>query len=138
MSVKKVSDIKPNEITDKKVYLNRRLFMRAAVLAGTATATTFVYRQLNPPTAEVPKGEKLEVAKAATDDASKKGFSVNEKLTSLEDITNYNNFYEFSTEKRTVASAAKGFVTKPWSVSVEGLANKPRVFDLDDLLKFPQ
>jgi len=55
----------------------------------------------------------------------------------LEDITNYNNFYEFSTSKGSVASAAKGFVTRPWTVSVEGMVNKPRTFDLDELVKFP-
>jgi sulfoxide reductase catalytic subunit YedY len=58
-----------------------------------------------------------------------------EKQTSFEDITNYNNFYEFSTDKRAVAEAAQNFVTRPWTVSVEGLVNKPKVYDLDDLLK---
>jgi sulfoxide reductase catalytic subunit YedY len=55
----------------------------------------------------------------------------------LEAITNYNNFYEFDTSKSGVAYAAKGFVTRPWSVAVEGLVNKPKVFDIDELLKFP-
>ena len=63
------------------------------------------------------------------------GFRVNEPLTSFEDITNYNNFYEFDTEKRGVASAARGFVTRSWTVSVDGLANKPKIFDIDQLLK---
>ena len=53
----------------------------------------------------------------------------------FEDITHYNNFYEFSTDKEGVAPAAAGFDTKGWQVSVEGLVNKPKVFDLDDLLK---
>src|SRR5207253_10095427 len=60
---------------------------------------------------------------------------LNEPLTSFEDITNYNNFYEFDTEKRGVASAARGFVTQPWKVEVGGLVNQPKIFDLDDLLK---
>jgi len=138
MPIKKTSDIRSNEITDRKVYLNRRLFMRGAVLAGTATATGWLYRKLNPPPAEIPKGQRLEVVSSAPDDLAKQGFKVNEKLTAIEDITNYNNFYEFSTDKREVASEAKGFVTRPWTVSVEGLVNKPNVFDLDDLLKFQQ
>src|SRR5438270_5586114 len=138
MVIKRAGDIKPGEITDKQTYLNRRLFMRAAVLAGTATATTLVYHRLNPPPPEIPKGEKLEAAKPATANAAHDGFTVAEKLTPREDITTYNNFYEFSTSKGEVASEAKGFVTRPWSVAVEGLVNKPRIFDLDELLKFQQ
>ena len=68
----------------------------------------------------------------------RRGFPANEKLTPIEDITNYNNFYEFSTNKQSVASESRGFVTKPWAVSVEGLVNKPKTFDLDELLRFPQ
>jgi sulfoxide reductase catalytic subunit YedY len=138
MLIKKSTEIKSSEITDEKVYLNRRLFMRGAVLAGSVAATGFIYRKLNPPAAELSKGETIQVANAPATAAGSNGFTTSEALTSLEDITNYNNFYEFSTEKRAVASAAKGFVTKPWSVSVEGLVNKPGVFDLDELLKIEQ
>ena len=112
--------------------------MRGAVLAGTATASTLLYRRLNPPPAERVEGEKLNpAAEAPKDEALKSGYAVADQLTPLESITNYNNFYEFDTSKGGVASAAKGFVTKPWQVSVGGLVNKPRVFDLDELLKFP-
>lgn len=138
MSIKKPADLKASEITDKQVYLNRRLFMKGAVLAGTVTATGLLYRSLNPPPAELPKGEKIATAKNQTNGAANSGFNTNEKLTSLEDITNYNNFYEFSTSKGSVASEAKGFITRPWSVMVDGLVNKPRTFDLDELLKFQQ
>ena len=56
---------KSEKVTDKQVYLNRRLFMKAAALAGTATASTLLYRRLNPPPAERVEGDKLqEVAKA--------------------------------------------------------------------------
>ena len=137
--MKKPDDIKSSEITDKKVYLNRRLFLRGAALLGTTAATGLLYRKLNPPTAEKPAGEKLaNITQAPHDESVRQGFTVNEKLTSIEDITNYNNFYEFSTDKRSVASESKGFVTKPWTVSVEGLVNKPKTFDLDELLRFPQ
>jgi methionine sulfoxide reductase catalytic subunit len=132
-------DIKASEITDYKVYLNRRNFMRGAALAASATATTLLYRKLNPPPAELPKGQKIETATAKPgDDLAKSGFTVSEKPTPLEDITNYNNFYEFSTDKREVAAESKGFVTRPWAVDVGGLVNKPQVFDLDELLKFGQ
>lgn len=138
MLIKKADDIKSSEITDKQVFLNRRLFMKGAVLAGTAAATGLLYRRLNPPPQQLPQGEKIATTTAATSEKANSGFTVNEKLTPLEDITNYNNFYEFSTNKGSVASAARGFVTRPWSVAVDGLVNKPKVFDLDELLKFQQ
>ena len=109
--------------------------MRAAALAGTATATTLLYRRLNPPPPVPVEGQKLDdVAKAAIDAT---GFSTTEPLTAVEAITNYNNFYEFDTTKDGVASAAKGFVTRPWTVQVDGLVHRVGVFDIDDLLKFP-
>ena len=109
--------------------------MRAAALAGTATATTLLYRRLNPPPPVPVEGQKLDdVAKAAIDST---GFSTTEPLTAVEAITNYNNFYEFDTTKDGVASAAKGFVTRPWTVQVDGLVHRVGVFDIDDLLKFP-
>ena len=126
------------KVTEKSVYMNRRLFMRTAVLAGTATASTLLYRRLNPPPAERTEGDKLATElKAPKEEAIKQGYAVSDTLTPLDAITNYNNFYEFDTSKSGVAYAAKGFVTRPWAVAVEGLVNKPRVFDLDELLKFP-
>lgn len=139
MLIRKEADIKSSEITDKKVYLDRRLFMRAAALAATTTATGLLYRKLNPPPFATPKGEQLAgVEKASGEIALRDGFTVSEKLTPFEDITNYNNFYEFSTDKASVAPEAKGFVSRPWSVAVEGLVNKPQTYDLDELLKLPQ
>jgi len=136
MLIKKSADIKSSEITDQKVYLNRRLFMRGAILAGSVTATGLLYRKLNPPPAIVEERPKIAgLVKPPSDEAIRAGFKVNEPLTSFADITNYNNFYEFSTEKRSVAEEARGFVTRPWAVEVGGLVGKPKVFDLDDLLK---
>ena len=135
MLIKKSGDIKSSEITDQKVYLNRRLFMRGAILAGSVTATGLLYRKLNPPPAIVEERPKIAgLIKPPADEAIQGGFKVNEPLTSFEDITNYNNFYEFSTEKRSVAEEARGFVTRPWAVEIGGLVGKPKVFDLDDLL----
>jgi len=139
MATKFRDNVKASEITDYKVYLNRRNFMRGAALVASGAATTFLYRKLNPPPAEPLKGQKIEtVTTQPADNLAKSGFTVNEKLTPFEDISNYNNFYEFSTDKREVAGEAKGFVTRPWAVEVGGLVNKPKVFDLDELLKFAQ
>jgi len=124
------------KVTEKSDYLNRRTFMRAAVLAGTATASTLLYRRLNPRPVEPVEGEKLVALNAPKAEALKEGYAVSDTLTPLEAITNYNNFYEFDTSKDGVASAAKGFVTRPWTVSVSGLVDNPRTFDIDELLKF--
>jgi sulfoxide reductase catalytic subunit YedY len=127
----KISD---KEITDPAIYFNRRNFIRAGILAASAVATGAVYRQLNHPAAGKITTARIEGLTTATTNAAT-GFQVAEAQTSLQDITHYNNFYEFSTDKERVASASANFETKGWQVSVEGLARKPKVFDLDGLLK---
>lgn len=132
MVIKKAEQIRSSEITDKKTYLNRRNFMRGAALAVTTVATGALYRGLNEPPQPTPRGEKLvNVQQPAVATVQ----PTNEKLTPFQDITSYNNFYEFSTDKGAVARKAKDFVTRPWTVRVEGLVNKPRVYDLDELVK---
>src|SRR3954469_2316855 len=133
MVIKKPSDTKSSEITDKEIYLARRTFMRGALLTATTAATGYLYRYLNSPTLPRIEGAKIaDVVKPAPEGVSN-GFTVNEKLTPFEGITNYNNFYEFTTDKRDVARVSRGFISRPWTVSVEGLVNKPKVFDIDDL-----
>lgn len=138
MPVRRTKDIPASEITEEQVYLSRRLIMRGAVLGGTTLATGWLYRQLNyPPAPRVPLATLAGVVTPTTVPASA-GFTTNEARTSLEDITHYNNFYEFSTDKSGVAYAARGFVTKPWTISVTGLCGKPAEFDLEDLARlFP-
>jgi sulfoxide reductase catalytic subunit YedY len=131
MIIKKPEEIKSSEITDKKSYLNRRTFLRGVALAASTTATGLLYRQLTATSRQTSSGD----GAAAPDSVPAPKQVEGEKTTPFEDITNYNNFYEFTTNKQGVAGRAKDFVTKPWAVSVEGLVNKPRVFDLDDLLK---
>lgn len=124
--------VKGSEITPESVYLNRRNFVRAGLLAGTGVATGLAYRYFNPPPPN-------EIATAAiTDIVQNKSFTTLEKQNTFEEITNYNNFYEFSTGKTAVARAAQDFVTRPWTVEVGGMVQKPRVFDIDELLKFDQ
>ncbi len=137
MLIKRSESIKSSEITDQKIYLNRRFFMRAAALAATTAATGLLYRKLNPIAVVESQGEKLAGVRSATDEDVRKGFKTNEPLTTLKEITNYNNFYEFSTDKQSVAIAARNFVTKPWTVSVDGLVNNAQTFGLEELLKFP-
>ncbi len=128
MLIKKSEDIKSSEITSKASYLNRRNFMKGAVLATTATATGFLYRSLT-------RTSRSSTAADAANQPVQLVSPSGEKLTTLQDITHYNNFYEFSTNKGAVADKSKGFVTHPWTVAVEGLVNRPKVFDIDDLAK---
>jgi methionine sulfoxide reductase catalytic subunit len=132
MLIKNPEDIKSSEITDKDVYYNRRMFLRGAVLAGGAVATGYIYRFFTSHDEQSQAGEKIADVQTPTQTAVP---PLNEKPTSHEDFTHYNNFYEFSTDKLEVASKAKKFVTRPWTVAVEGLVQKPQVFDIDDLVK---
>ena len=116
-----------DEITPPEVYFNRRAVLRGGLVAGTAAATALLYRRING--VELVSTETAELTgltKPAT-------YTVNEELTPLASITNYNNFYEFTTDKDGVAAKAAGFQTAGWKISVEGLVKKPKVFDLDDL-----
>ena len=132
MAGKQANEIKSSEITDEKTYLNRRNFMRAALLGGTTLATAGLYRFVNePPPKEVLTGAIENLSKPET-------FRAPETPNSFQDITNYNNFYEFSTSKTGVASRAERFVTRPWTIEVGGLVGKPRTFDIEELLKFDQ
>ena len=124
------SKLKSSEITPESVYLNRRNFIRAGLLAGSVAVTGAAYRFFSPAGSAVSVlGDPGEVSNVP---------SGSDELTPLEDVTNYNNYYEFSTSKTAVARAAKGFVKRPWTVEVGGLVHKPRVFDIDDLLRIEQ
>lgn len=136
MLIRKASDVRASEITDQRTYLNRRLFIRGAALAGSVAATGLIYRKLNSPSPVVEERPKIDgLVSSPSDEAIARGFKVADAPTTFADITNYNNFYEFSTEKGSVATEARGFITRPWMVEVDGLVNKPKRFDLDDLVK---
>jgi sulfoxide reductase catalytic subunit YedY len=127
MFIKKASDIPSSEITPKSTYVNRRTFLAGAgALAGAALAAGKLSRILTPSEAVI-AGTKLDFMKSS--------FSTSEKQTPLNDITHYNNYYEFSTDKYEPADLAKNFNPRPWSIKVEGLVSKPKTFDIDALLK---
>jgi sulfoxide reductase catalytic subunit YedY len=132
MLVKKPEDIKASDITDKDVFLSRRFFLRGAALSASVLGTGWLYRHFATPSQESAVGEKiadLKTPSGATVPA------IDEARTSYQDITHYNNFYEFSTDKEAVASRARNFITRPWTVEVGGLVQKPKTFDIDELIK---
>jgi methionine sulfoxide reductase catalytic subunit len=128
MLTKKSSDIPSSEITDKKLYLNRRKFMAGAAVTGAAVLVGDKLRGFAAPSSVAAAGTKLDVAR-------KTDFAGGEKPTPFKDITNYNNFYEFGTDKYSPAALAKNLRTRPWTVSVDGLVNKKKTFDIDAILK---
>jgi sulfoxide reductase catalytic subunit YedY len=117
-----------SEITPRHVYLNRRTFMRGGLLAATAAGSALLYRRLNGIDVMTDEQPPIRGIVKATGVPP-----VGEELTPRVSIVNYNNFYEFTTNKNTVAAAAKDFKTTGWKIAVGGLCNKRRTFDLDDL-----
>ena len=114
--------------------------MNAGLAAASLLTTGLVYRRLNRTgSAKVETPVLGGLAKSPQgSEPARSGFRVDEPMTPLRSVSNYNNFYEFTTDKEGVAAAAAGFVSKPWHVAVEGMVHKPKVFDLDELIKaFP-
>lgn len=128
MLIKKPSDIKSSEITDEVIYLSRRKFLMNASITGAAVATGLLFPGLPNHWGEARAGTKL-------NGVQKSRFSTNEKMTPLKDITHYNNFYEFGTDKYSPARKAKSLVTRPWTVTVEGEVRHAKTYDIDELIK---
>jgi sulfoxide reductase catalytic subunit YedY len=127
MFIKKAADISRSEITPKSVYLNRRTFLAGTAIAGAAVATGVGLREMASP-GTVHAGNKI-------DGIKKSGFSTTETVTPFKDVSNYNNYYEFSTDKYQPAGLAKNFRTRPWKVTIDGLVQKKQVLDVDAIIK---
>jgi methionine sulfoxide reductase catalytic subunit len=129
MLIKPASDIRSSEITDKKLYLNRRQFLQqaggTAVVAATGLLGAEAVLAAAPP---APHGRKLENVKKST-------FSADEKPNKWEEITTYNNYYEFGIDKDAPAQYAKSLKPEPWTVTVDGECSKKAAWHLEDILK---
>jgi len=128
MLIKPNSEIPSSEITPKDTYLNRRKFLAGATMAGAALATGFGVKELLAPSARAYAGQKI-------DGIQKSPLSISEKITPANDVTHYNNYYEFSTEKEEPAELAKNFKTRPWTVTIDGAVKKKQTLDIDSLMK---
>jgi sulfoxide reductase catalytic subunit YedY len=128
MLIKKAADIASSEITPKSLFLNRRRFLAGTALAGAAVAAGVGLREMASPST---------VAQANTriDGIQKSSFSTTENITPYKDVTNYNNYYEFSTDKYEPAGLAKDFKTRPWTVTIDGLVRKKQVLDVDTIIR---
>src|SRR5262249_42814937 len=118
MLIQRASDIASSEITSETLYHNRREFIKTAssILGLTAVGGASILEGAVAPQA---KGK----------------YDTTEKPTPYEDVTTYNNYYEFGTDKSDPARRSKNFRPKPWTVKVEGMCKKPATYNLDDLVK---
>ncbi len=125
-----MNKIVSSDITPEYIYLNRRKFLKSmGVLSASAAALSACL----PATTPVATPEAAPTADETTPTASASADELGDPLNSFDEITNFNNFYEFSTNKQAVARLASGFVTAPWTVEVGGLVNKPLTLDFDDI-----
>jgi sulfoxide reductase catalytic subunit YedY len=127
MLIKKSEEIRSSEITSKHLYLNRRKFLQGTALAGAAAVAGVGLRGLASPP--------LVFANDKIPGLQKSPFSTTEAITPAKDVTNYNNYYEFSTDKYEPAGLAKNFKTRPWNVTIDGLVSKKQVLDVDTIIK---
>ena len=125
MLIKQASDIRSSEITDENLYYNRRRFLRTSALLG-AAAIGLVQSDLSSAPLSDPDDPTI---------TPKGPYDTNEKQTPFKDITTYNNFYEFGTDKEDPYQNSQNFKTKPWTITVEGLVRKPATYNFEDIVK---
>lgn len=121
IKIKSNSEPLSSEITDESVYLNRRKFLMMGAAASTALAAG--------PSFSAP------IEASRFNELSSTSYAGGEAITPFDTASTYNNFYEFGTGKGDPVKYAHAMTTDPWSVTVEGLTDKPGTFALEDLLK---
>ncbi len=135
MLIKPTTDLRSSDITDEKFYLRRRDFMRLA--GGTALAAAAGPFLLGCDGGSPDAGALLAAPMPQTPLAGVKPkvVTTDEKWNTFEQITGYNNFYEFGTGKDDPQRYAGKLKTSPWTVKIDGLCNKPANYHLEDLLR---
>jgi sulfoxide reductase catalytic subunit YedY len=131
IKIKRPSDIASSDITDEGLYLRRREFMRMAGGVALAAAGPFAAACGD----SLSAGSEFGVGQSPLANVKPKVVSTDEKLNSFEEITGYNNFYEFGMGKNDPARYAGRLKTSPWKVKVDGLCAKPAEYLLEDLIK---
>lgn len=128
-------EIPSSEITPEHLYLSRRQFMKgaAALTAGTLLVACGSNEATEPTTNTSTENTNTNTNPVAPSSSTDE---LGDPLNTFEEISNYNNYYEFTTNKEQVAPLSVNFPTSPWSVEVGGLVNKPQTFDLDALRAF--
>ncbi len=127
--------IQSSEITPEQVYLNRRQFIKVSGLVAGALALAACGLDLPETDNSLDGSQSESVGDSNASQSSRTTDELGDPLNSLEDVTNYNNFYEFSMDKQGVARLAKDYVTRPWTVEIGGLVRNPKVYDIEEILK---
>ncbi len=122
MIIRRPADIPPSEITPESVYVNRRSFLRTAAVGAVGLAAPADLAALG----RRPRRQEARFQAMRSE--------LGERLNSWEDITTYNNFYEFGTGKDDPSENSGAFKPRPWTVAVEGLCAKPGTYPLEDFL----
>lgn len=136
MIIQQKSDILPSEITPQEVFVHRRRFIKQAGFGLLATSALVQSPLLYATdTAHLDKTNKTFRPSSSLPSFTQTTYGKDEKLTPYEDVTTYNNFYEFGTAKSEPAVNAKLFKPYPWTVSIEGEVKKNKTIGIDDILK---
>jgi sulfoxide reductase catalytic subunit YedY len=128
MLIRRAPDLTYADVTPKAVYLNRRKFLGGLGIATAAAVAGRGLLELVSPSRSVTANTKLTTIKSPLS-------TTGEKINTYNDVTHYNNFYEFGVDKDQPAKNALRFVTSPWAVSVGGEVAKPRKFSMEEILK---
>jgi sulfoxide reductase catalytic subunit YedY len=128
--------IKSSEITPESQYLSRREFLKGMGVVSASAMVLAACGGQSVSSTDIPTEIPVNPVNASPIPVTPSPTVIDEPLTSFEAITNYNNYYEFTTDKSRVAHMAKDFPTSPWQIEVGGLVNKPKTYDLDDINKF--
>jgi len=136
MLLKRDPDIPSSEITDERWYLRRREFIRLTGGAAIAAVAAPVLACSDEPVGAVaPADGMFGAPNLPLTGYKEKAVTVDEKLNTFEEITGYNNFYEFGTEKDDPKRYSGSLKTSPWTIKIDGLCNKPADYHIDDLIK---
>jgi methionine sulfoxide reductase catalytic subunit len=133
MLIRRASDIRSSEVTSEKVYLRRREFMRLA--GGAALAGVTMPLLLARENGAIDGDDDLAAGQAPLTTFKPKVVTTDEQLNSYEEITGYNNFYEFGIGKEDPKRYANRLKTSPWKVKIDGLCEKPAEYLVEDLIK---
>jgi len=138
MIIRKPADIRSSEITEERVYLRRREFMRltGGVLAGAAAAGALAAcGRASADSSDVAPVGASPSPQTPFSNITKRLVTTDDPPNTYEQITGYNNFYEFGTGKGDPKRYAGRLTTSPWTVKIDGLCNKPGDYHLEDLIK---
>ncbi len=124
MLIRKPADIRPSEITSRENYLSRRKFIQSTALAGSSLIAGTAAGAI------IPEERRARLTGVETSE-----FSTSEAPNSYTDITTYNNYYEFGTNKNDPFRNSQKFEPRPWSITISGHADKTGTFNLEDIVK---